>query len=349
MKHLSIGIAGYGLRGRQLHLLFDRHEEGVYVTNIADPTFIAMDVNELTTYTPLLSVKELCDSRCEVVVIATPDYLHEEHACLALDAGKHVFLEKPMAITSEGCDRIMEAARRNNRVLYVGHNLRHFTVIKKLKQLIDSGAVGDVKSVWCRHPVSYGRWGYFKEGRWHKKRSHTESLLIHKGSHDLDVIHWLAGGYTTRVVAMGSLSVWGDQPGEPDIEDMSSVLMHLDNGVQATYSQCHFAFGLACREYMIFGTNGTLRNQGDNPATAVVQLFSKRGFNPEAMKGENYRFTEEQGFHGDADRRIIDEFIGILRGTAQPTISLNDAAWAVKTGYAATHSLRNGNIVVNVK
>lgn len=334
MHTIRIGILGAaGSRGQVFLRLFSQPEEGVEVVSLADTED---ETREL-----------LVSPSVDAVVIATPDYLHEEHACAALQAGKHVYLEKPMAITPDGCDRIIRTARETGRVLYVGHNLRHFTVIKKLKDVIGSGAVGQVKAVWCRHPVSYGRWAYFKEGRWHKKREQIGSPLIHKGSHDLDVIHWLGGGHTRRVVAMGMLAVWGEQPEDPDVEDLSSVLMQLKNGVQALYTQCHFAFR-SSREYMIHGTKGTLQNNGDQAGDAVVKLYGKRGKNLLGEVTEEWRFTNEEGFHGNADKRIAEEFIGILRGTALPSISIEDAAWAVKTGYAATYSLRHGNVPVEV-
>ena len=333
---LRVAISGIaGQRGQQLRVLFEQSKKVAVVAG-ADPL-------EGSLFESILG------SGIDVVVIATPDYCHEEQACAALAAGKHVYLEKPMAVTPQGCERIISASHESGRVLYLGHNLRHFTVIKKLKELIDAGAVGEVKAVWCRHPVSYGRWGYFQQGRWHKKRANSGGLLIHKGSHDLDVIHWLGGGRAKRVVAMGTLAVCGNQPGEPDIEDLSCVLMELDNGVQANYAQCHFARGLACREYMVFGNKGTLRNQDDNPERAAVQLFGKAGFDETATPTEEWSFTSEAGFHGDADKRIVGEFIGILRGTAKPTILPEEAMWAVKAGYAATESLRNGSIPIVIQ
>lgn len=333
MKELRVGVLGAaGQRGKYLAELFAQ-VSGVSVTQLADTEGEAQAV--------------FTSPHVEVVVVATPDWLHEEHAIAALHAGKDVYLEKPMAITPEGCDCIIRAARESGRVLYVGHNLRHFTVIKKLKELVDSGVVGEVKAVWCRHPVGYGRWAYFQEGRWHKKRKNIGGLLVHKGSHDLDIIHWLGGGRSVRVVAMGTLAVWHDQPGEPDVEDVSSVLMQLDNGVQATYEQCHFAFRSA-REYTILGTRGTLQNVGDNPADAVVQLFTKRGKEFSGAPPQEWRFEKEQGFHGSADKSIVEEFVGTLRGERKPSISIEDASWAVKTGWAATQSLRSGSIPIPI-
>ena len=87
--------------------------------------------------------------------------------------------------------------------LYVGHNMRHMPVVQTMRQLIQDGAIGDVKAIWCRHFVGHGGDFYFKD--WHADRSRTTGLLLQKGAHDIDVIHWLAGASTREVTAMGEL------------------------------------------------------------------------------------------------------------------------------------------------
>ena len=74
-----------------------------------------------------------------------------------------------MAITIDGCDRILrDGLRSTRRKLYLGHNMRHMDVIRKMKELIDKGAIGEVKAAWCRHFVGYGGDAYFKD--WHAER-----------------------------------------------------------------------------------------------------------------------------------------------------------------------------------
>ena len=195
---------------------------------------------------------EMLKQDVDAVFVTSPDFLHEEHGIAALSAGKHVYLEKPMAITIEGCDRLLAAARDSGTKLYLGHNMRHSSITLKMKELIDSGAIGEVRAGWCRHFVAYGGDAYFKD--WHAERSKATSLLLQKGAHDIDVLHWLCGGFTTRVTAMGKLSVynqikdrhdaaergdadWSNANWPPlsqtglnpkiDIEDLSSMLMVL--------------------------------------------------------------------------------------------------------------------------
>ena len=184
---------------------------------------------------------------------------------------------------------MLETAFRTGTKLYVGHNMRHMPVVRQMREIIDSGAIGEVKAVWCRHFVGNGGDYYFKD--WHAERKNTTGLLLQKGAHDIDVIHWLAGGYTERVTAVGGLAVYGDvesrrdrtdrrmgdwfslenwPPTEQtglnpviDVEDISMMQMELDNGVLASYQQCHFTPDY-WRNYTVIGTEGRLENFGDD-------------------------------------------------------------------------------------
>ena len=81
--------------------------------------------------------RELLDQPLDAVFVCTPDYLHEQHAVAALERGFAVYLEKPMAITVAGCDRILRTAMQSKARLYVGHNMRHMDFVRHMKQLID--------------------------------------------------------------------------------------------------------------------------------------------------------------------------------------------------------------------
>jgi predicted dehydrogenase len=132
----------------------------------------------------------------DAAIVTAPDHAHESIAVTLLDAGIPVYLEKPLAITLEGADRVLDAAARSGTVLYVGHNFRHAAVVRVMREIIERGEIGEVKAVWVRHFVGNGGDYYFKD--WHADRTKTGTLLLQKASHDIDVIHHLASGYTRR-------------------------------------------------------------------------------------------------------------------------------------------------------
>ena len=303
----------------------------------------------------------------DAVFVCSPDYCHEEHAIASLEAGKAVYLEKPMAITTEGCDCILKAAYKNKVKLYLGHNMRHMPFVLKMKELIDRGDIGEVKAGWCRHFVGWGGDFYFKD--WHADRTKSTGLLLQKGAHDIDILHWLCGGYTRQVAAMGDLSVYGeitdkDQNPEPskrdfslenwpplslkglnpvvDVEDISMVLMRLDNGVFCSYQQCHYTPDY-WRNYTIIGTEGRIENYGNGEEGSVVRLWDKKcDYKPNA--DAEFHTPATSGSHGGADPAIVNEFVQFVRGEAKATTSPVAARYSVAAGCAATECLRNSTL-----
>jgi predicted dehydrogenase len=290
-----------------------------------------------------------------------------------LRAGIATFVEKPLAITTEGADRVLAAARDTGSRLYVGHNLRHAPFAIAMSDVIESGAIGRVTSVWCRHFVGHGGDFFFKD--WHADRRRTTSLLLQKGAHDIDAIHWLAGSPSVRVHAMGGLVLYGqitarggqggklleewNDPGAHwppgsltglndivDVEDLSMMTMLLRNGVYATYQQCHFTPDY-WRNYTVIGTHGRLENFGDLDG-AVVKVWNSRRSGHREDADIVVRVPPRGGGHGGADIPMVAEFIRFLRDGAATQTSPVAAREAVAAGCAATESLRAGGVPVDV-
>jgi predicted dehydrogenase len=373
-KEIRLGVIGAGGRGG-LAAHAHRPEAGIRIVAGADVQPAARegfaarygpDVFVTADYRDIVRRDDV-----DAVFITTPDYLHEEHAVAALRAGKAVYLEKPMAITIEGCDRILRTACDKKVKLYVGHNMRHMSFVIRMKELIASGVIGQVMAGWCRHFVAYGGDAYFKD--WHAERSKSTSLLLQKGAHDIDVLHWLCGGYSRRVNAMGGLSLyariadrhppqergdasWSADNWPPlsqkglnpviDVEDISMMLMQLDNGCFCSYEQCHYTPD-AWRNYTVIGTQGRIENFGDSPGHCVVRVWNRRtDYNP--YGDEQYYIPPVRGGHGGADPSIVAEFLRYVRSGGKVTTSPIAARNSVAAGVCAAESLRNGGIPVDV-
>ena len=362
MEKLKIGLiatGGRGVHGWQAHL----PEEGVEIVagcDIAEEARVKFmekfpEAAFYTDYRELLKDKEI-----GAVFICTPDYLHEEMAVAALEAGKAVYLEKPMAITIEGCDRILRTAYETGSKLFVGHNMRHFPVVLKMKEIIDSGLIGEVQAAWCRHFVSYGGDAYFRD--WHSEQQYSTGLLLQKGAHDIDVMHWLMGSYTKKVTGMGQLSVynrckrrppevpgcakWSDEQYPPlecdgfspviNVEDHNMVLMQLESGAQAAYLQCHYTPD-AERNYTFIGTKGRIENIGDY-GHCDVQVWTQRGKRSEPDLV--YHLKPATGGHGGGDPRIVNNFLSFVRFGTKTNTSPVAARNAVAAGVLAHEAMR---------
>ena len=373
MNDLRIGVIGSGGRGT-LARYAHRPGDGARIVACCDLSPAALEQNRGWYGTQIFTTSDyraLLEQPLDAVFVCSPDYLHEEHAIAALAAVKAVYLEKPMAITITGCDRILKTAADSGARLYLGHNMRHLAFVRTMKELIDQGAIGTVKAGWCRHFVGHGGDFYFKD--WHAERSRTTGLLLQKAVHDIDVLHWLCGGYTRRVNAMGGLTVY-DQiadrhpPGERgdssprlehwpplsqtgmnsliDVEDISMMQMQFDNGVFAAYQQCHFTPDY-WRNYTIIGTEGRIENVGNTAPGTVIKLWNTRRWEF-GEADATFPIEADTGSHGGSDALIVAEFLRFARCGGHVSTSPVAARYGVTAGYLATESLRNGGIPLDV-
>lgn len=367
MSDLTIGVIGYGARGA-LSRHAERPGEGSHISVVCEPTDRGIaDARERygedhTTYVRTLD--ELIEQRPDAVMVLTPDFNHAETAIRTLGAGIPTFCEKPMAITVEDADAMLETAYANRTRLYIGHNMRHMPVIRQMKEIIDSGRIGKVRSIWCRHFVGHGGDFYFKD--WHAERSKATSLLLQKGAHDIDVIHWLAGGYTTQVSGMGDLMIYGDITDRRDntdrrmwdwfstdnwpptaqkelnpvvdVEDISMLTMRLDNGVLASYQQCHFTPDY-WRNYTIIGDAGRIENMGDTGGDFIYVWTSRQG--GAGRPDDVVVIDRGDGGHGGADPNLIEEFLRFVREGGKTEVSAVAAREAVATGCLGAESIRS--------
>lgn len=305
----------------------------------------------------------------DAVFIMVRDEYHAEMAIAALNAGKAVYLEKPMALSIEDCDAILKTAVQTKGKIFVGHNMRYVPSVLKMKEIIDSGMIGNVQSAWCRHFVNYGSC-YFRH--WCASQKTCNGLLLQKGAHDIDIIHWLSGGYGKRVVGMGRLSVYNRNTGKRadylhgeavdrkisfndkcwppleidglrpdiDVEDSNMILFELNNGIQCSYEHSMFSPD-AERNYTFIGDAGRVENVGDF-GNCQIHVWTKRG--PRRDPDIIYPLRGDGNGHGGSDVNILRAFFEYVKNDIPPNVSPIAARNAVAVGVMGHISARNGNM-----
>lgn len=370
MNDLKIAVLGVNSRGA-MGTLAHFPNKGSRVVALCDIAQSSLDRAKEWYEGGVLTTKErkdLYDMDLDAVMICTPDRFHEEHAVEVLSHGIPVFLEKPMSLSIEGCDRILKAAHDHKTKLYLGHNMRHMTFVKKMKELIDDGAIGEVRGVWCRHFIGYGGDYYFKNHN--AEREKSIGMLLQKGAHDIDVIHYLTGARTKKVSAFGNLSVYNRCETRPynepantkyneslwpplqnvgmnpkmDIEDHTLLMMEMEGDILASYNQCHYTPD-TCRNYTIIGTEGRIENIGDGPRSPIF-LWNRKS-NTSKMIGDEVHYGDkidhENTIHGGADQATVKDFLAYIKGEVEEAITCPIwARHAVATGIKGTESLRSG-------
>ncbi|CAM3322749.1 Gfo/Idh/MocA family protein [Occultella aeris] len=372
--HLRLGLVGNGNRG----VIAQRasiDDGNATVVAVSDPHPRAQDRARERFGADVAVGSDLgvlLGADLDAAFVTSLDHQHADHVVALLEAGVDVFVDKPMATTVADADRMLATARSTGSRLYVGHNMRHMPVIRLMRDLVLQGRIGQVKAVWCRYFVGDGGDRFFKD--WHAERANVNTLLLQKGAHDIDVIHWLAGGYTRRVSAMGGLTVYGDVTSRTDrtgqvvtewldreknwpplaqeglnpvvdVEDISMMTMRLDNGVFATYSECHYTPDY-WRNYTIIGTEGRIENFGLGH-DGVVRLWNRRTeYNAEG--DEQFPIPDVEGGHHGADPALLAEFLDFVRTGAPTATSPVAAREAVAAGATAAESMRGDSGALDV-
>ena len=234
MRNVRCGLIGYGAWGQHHARAF---------ASCADARLVAIAAHSVRNYEvsrrahpearvyrdyrEMLAAEEL-----DLCSVAVPSDLHFEVAADVLQSGRHLLLEKPMALTADHCARLVHLARSRERVLAVGHELRLSSLWGKAKELVDSGAIGDVQhamiELW-RHPYRQGFGGW----RFDPKR--VGDWVLEEPIHFFDLARWYfsAAGDPTSVYAAAS----GPRPDAPLLRDHFSAVVHFPGGRHAVISQ----------------------------------------------------------------------------------------------------------------
>jgi predicted dehydrogenase len=165
------------------------------------------------------------EQKPDCVIVTTPDAFHDEYIVRSLDAGMDCITEKPLTTTPEKAQRIVDACKRNNRHVRVLFNYRYSPPRTQVKDLLMSGAIGDVLSVdfqWLLNTL-HGA-DYFR--RWHSQKDISGGLMIHKATHHFDLVNWWLGSDPEVVMAYGK-------------KEFYTPAMARRMGLQSHHERCH--------------------------------------------------------------------------------------------------------------
>ena len=167
--------------------------------------------------------------KADAVMICTPENMHFKPTMLAIEAGYHVLLEKPIAQTLEECQAIGKAAQKKGVLVSVCHVLRYHPYFMKIKELVDSGELGHIISINHRTSVGVDRAAHgFVRGIWRSERM-SNPMLMSKCCHDIDFLLWLTKTPCRKLTSFGSLR-WFRAKNAPE----GSSERCIDCGVEST-------------------------------------------------------------------------------------------------------------------
>ena len=184
---IKLGIVGMGYIGR-VHLEASKKVPEARVVAVAtlQPNPILDSYPGLRVYS---SHEELlADDRLEALIICLPTDLHEQVAVEAAERGRHILCEKPMGLDVASALRMLRAAQSHGCILMVAHVLRFWPQYARIKELIDSGEIGSVRSVSAYRLSKFPDWS-----DWFRNHARSGGGLLDLQVHDVDFIHWIMG------------------------------------------------------------------------------------------------------------------------------------------------------------
>ncbi|MBO5962155.1 MAG: Gfo/Idh/MocA family oxidoreductase [Alistipes sp.] len=213
-KPVTVMIIGAGGRGRTYARYAEKFPQSMKVVGVADLNPNRRKAmakkhnipaeNQFGHFNDALSKAKLADA----VVIATPDNLHYEPCMKALELGYDVLLEKPVAPTERECRAILKQAHKYNRIVAVCHVLRYAPYFVALKQVLESGAIGDIVNIQHFEPIRYAHMAHsYVRGNW-PLSTKTTPIILAKSCHDLDILRWLIDKPCETIAAEGSLHLF---------------------------------------------------------------------------------------------------------------------------------------------
>jgi myo-inositol 2-dehydrogenase/D-chiro-inositol 1-dehydrogenase/scyllo-inositol 2-dehydrogenase (NAD+) len=268
----------------------------------------------------------------DAVVIVTPTFLHCEIAVAAAEHGKHVFLEKPMAVTVDECQRILAAVRRAGVKLQIGFMRRFDDGFRHAKEIVDSGELGRVMKI-----KSTGR-GPGLPSAWMFDLKKSNGIIAEVNSHDLDSLRWFTGSEPVRVYAEAANFKCADaREKHPDFYDNILATFRLEDGTLGEVDgtcPCHYGYDarveILCEKGLVMV--GHVAEQTASKVTIDGAVVGR------AVKSWRNLFK-------DAYLAEMEHFVRCIERNEKPAVTGHDGLRAVEMVLAANQSLRTGGPV----
>jgi len=274
----------------------------------------------------------------DVILVATPNYVHKEVVVAALKSGRHVLTEKPMGISVAECNEMIETAKESGKTLQVGLQLRYAPFYQKVHSLIADGAIGKPRFV-CFNEF---------RGDWAKQSSDPEidnkinwrfynklsgGTLLEKSCHYFDLFRWMIGAEPESVAALGGVNFYTN--GRETL-DHASVVIEFEGDCKATHGLSMYSPHM--QEFILIGEKGALDLDAD---TGAINL-RRQGKQPEIIRADVA--NRDTGGHVGTFE-MHESFLDCMKTGKPPLIDPSAGKESIRIGLAAEMAVREKRVV----
>ncbi len=300
------------------------------------------------------------DKDVELIYNATPNFLHKDVIVNALQAGKHVFSEKPLATTPQQCRQILNTARKSKAKLQIDFEMRFSVLPARIKKIIDSGEIGQVRNIYFNHSGGGGE--FKKEARrkaaWTNDMKKVGGYYIEEGCHRLDIFRWMMGSDAKEVLCIPAPEIRGESTWHRAYAEPATSMYFFKNGGFANLITLQHR-GAACppagmepdlgHEYGIslIGTGGSIISDFWRGTIKIFRFKGKYG-KVEFERQESYTGVLEFKWHHDA-RSFLKDFALRVKEGRPVLFDVKDVSKTMAMAFASEQSMQKGGQRVGVK
>ncbi len=339
MEKIKVGIIGCGSIAKHRHFpeyFQNKHVEIVAVCDIvperADEFANTYQAKAYTSYEELLS-----NSNIDAVSVCTPNYLHAPISIAALNAGKHVLCEKPMATSSDEAEAMIAAAQINIKKLMIAHNQRFVPSHQKARQLITSGEVGKIYSF--RTAFGHGGpegWSADGKDSWFfKKEEAFIGAMGDLGVHKTDLLRYILGEEFVEVGAFVETSAKENT----DVDDSAVCVLKTESGIIGTLAASWSYVSKEDNSTIIYGEKAILRLEDDPTHSLIIQYK-----NGEVVKYELGGIQTNES-DGQKNSKVIDQFVSSILHNTEPPVTGEEGLKSLQVVLSALESNETKRIV----
>lgn len=319
---MNFAIIGCGFIS-QKHVQAIQNIEGASLIAVCDrvPELMELYRRELGVATYVEVEDMLKDESIDIINICTPSGTHAFLAELAASYGKHIIVEKPIAMTLEDTERIIQATKLHNVKLAVVHPNRFRPVVIKLKEILDRNLLGKISHALCIVNWNRGQ-EYYDQAPWRGTIEHDGGVLMNQAIHNLDLLQWFLGD-PEEVFSMSATRLR-----DIEAEDVSTGVIRFKSGVLATVQASTTVYPKNYEESItIFGEHGTVKIGGAN--ALYFETLEVEGMQDNIIE-EAIIQIRENPWGQPGHEAIIADMIEAIKDDRNPAVTGKDGRGAIE-------------------
>jgi predicted dehydrogenase len=342
---IRVGIVGCGAIARKRHAVEYLRHDDVEILGFNDYLDERAEYMTQEFGGKVYSTEDemFADPNIDAVSICAANAYHAELTIKALNNGKHVLCEKPMAITLKDCEDMVAAAKKNNKHLLIGHNQRLSAAHIKAKQILQTGEMGKVISF----SSTFGHkgpemWSVDQSANtwFFKKDTAAFGSMADLGIHKIDLMRYLIGAEVKSVYAdLATLDKKFSDGSIIEVDDNSVEVMTFKNGVVGTVTTSWTHYGQECNATILYCEKGIMRLYAHPKYTLEVIYSDTTQVHYELEKMQTNDDAEQ------LSSGVIDLFVDAIKTDNKTILDGDEALESMKVVFACLKSSQSGTLI----